>query len=261
MKLKKTLKVALAIMLIAIIIAVLVIIYFPAPDILTGNPIDDILIGIIALPVAIITIVITFFVFIIAFIKLLKKANKQTKETKDTSKSIETENEHRQENNVEEIKTSECKICGKEAYGYKLCRECYIIEKNKMNNKEYLTKDGNIVRSRAELIIYEHLLDKGYEFVYEAEMPFLDKYGNTITLHPDFCVRINGKIIFIEYWGLDERHKKYTEIKNKKLELYDINNVPLINLYEDTDGEYIREILDEELKIFQESVTSEEEKE
>ena len=48
---------------------------------------------------------------------------------------------------------------------------------------------------------------------------------------------------------------KYTEIKNKKLELYDINNVPLINLYEDTDGEYIREILDEELKIFQESNT------
>ena len=71
-----------------------------------------------------------------------------------------------------------------------------------------------------------------------------------------YLVALTLKPIFTR----SERRETLSYLKTI-LELYDINNVPLINLYEDTDGEYIREILDEELKIFQESVTSEEEKE
>lgn len=269
MKTKRTLKIALAIMIIAIIIAILVIIYFPAPDILTGNPIDDILIGIIVLPIAIITIVITFFVFIIAFLKLLRKANKQTTESENISEAIEVKNEKAEEtllldkasyeeNVAEKTKTSICEICGAEAHGYRHCKKCYKqqIKAKKQKNKYYKTKNGDIVKSKSELIIYEYLLDNNYKFVYEAELKLYNEFNELITVHPDFCIRINEKTVFVEYWGYDETNVEYTKTKNKKLKLYSLNNVPLINICEKEDGEQVREVLEKKLADFLKNQTT-----
>lgn len=144
-------------------------------------------------------------------------------------------------------KKSKCKTCGHEANGFRLCKACFYEELNKSNNKRYLTKTGKTVKSKSELLLDEHLFNKGYTYTYEEELPLKDENGYTIYLHPDFCIYDGDDRIFIEHWGFNEKNKKYTDRKKDKLKLYHLNGITLINLYESTDGEQLREALDKKL--------------
>lgn len=146
-----------------------------------------------------------------------------------------------------ELNISKCKICGAEANGFKLCNSCYYEKMNKSNNKRLPSKSGNIVKSKSELLIDEHLFNKGYNYKYEEELSLQNENGDIIVVHPDFCIIIDENKIYVEYWGFDEKNKKYTKIKNEKLKLYQLNGITLINLYESTDGEQLREALDKKL--------------
>ena len=148
-------------------------------------------------------------------------------------------------------KTSKCKICGEEANGFSLCKACFYEEKNRSNNKKYQTKTGKIVKSKSELILDEHLNSQGYKYTYEEELILQDQNGDFVTVHPDFCIHDGEDKIYIEHWGFNEKNKKYTDIKNEKIKLYERNKITLINLYESTDGERLREALDEKLTNYE----------
>lgn len=148
-------------------------------------------------------------------------------------------------------KTSKCKICGEEANGFSLCKACFYEEKNRTNNRRYQTKTGKVVKSKSELLIDEHLCSQGYTYTYEEELILQDQNGDFVTVHPDFCIYDGEDRIYIEHWGFNEKNKRYTDIKNEKLKLYERNKITLINLYESTDGERLREALDEKLLNFE----------
>ena len=193
---KKRIKAMIALILLSCIFLTIGIVYLVSPiDAMPIVPIDDIVILLLSLA--------TGTPLLIAGIK--KKAPKN--------------------------KSSECKNCGEEANGYKLCTTCYQEEQNRNRNKHYTTKTGKIVRSKSELILDEHLFEKGYNYTYEEELPLEDENGNIIILHPDFCIYDGDDKIYIEYWGFGEKNKKYTETKNEKLKLYERNTITLINLY------------------------------
>ena len=198
------------------------LIYIVSPlDMVPIIPVDDIIIG------------------ILGGISSLALSIIGAKKNKQTNDIIEYED-----------KTSICQICGKEANGYNLCKKCYIKEKDKKRRK-YKTKDGTWVNSKAEVFVYDHLLDKGYDFNYEEELYLPDENNQTILLHPDFCIHKDEQKIYIEYWGYSKKKKDYTITKEAKLHLYNLNKITLINFYEETDAPNLREIMDERLANYE----------
>lgn len=249
MKSKIIYKIALAIFIVSVTIMLSAIAYIPLPDILVANPIDDIIVSILLIPISTIVAIISFPIFLTAVITYTKNTNKYINQYPTEQLLLE---KAKKDNKLpEKRRTSECKICGAQADGFRLCRACYLEEQNKSNNRKYTTKTGKIVKSKSEILIDEHLYSKNYNYTYEEELFLEDINGNLICVHPDFCIYDNDKKIYIEYWGFSEKNKKYTEIKNEKLKLYERNNITLINLYETTDGERVREALDEKLANYE----------
>ena len=87
------------------------------------------------------------------------------------------------------------------------------------------TKDGHLVRSRAELIIDNLLYDYGLTHAYERELTVAE------TVLSDFYIpaRNGGKAVYIEFWGIND-NKKYLERKKIKQEIYKKHNLNLIEL-------------------------------
>ena len=92
---------------------------------------------------------------------------------------------------------------------------------------EYRTKDGHYVRSKAELTIDDSLYLWGIAHAYEKKLP-----NTTENVYSDFHIPSgNGrpKAVYIEYWGM-ENDEKYNQRKNKKIEIYNLLGLSLIQL-------------------------------
>ena len=87
------------------------------------------------------------------------------------------------------------------------------------------TKDGHLVRSRAELIIDNMLYDYGLTHAYERELPVEEK------VLCDFYIpsKKGGKAVYIEFWGIND-NEKYLERKKLKQEIYKKYNLNLIEI-------------------------------
>ncbi|MEQ9404332.1 MAG: glycerol kinase [Cyclobacteriaceae bacterium] len=90
---------------------------------------------------------------------------------------------------------------------------------------EFRTKDGHTVRSRAEVIIDNALYDYGLAHAYERRLPIQED------VYCDFYIpsKNSGKAVYIEFWGLEDE-PKYAERKKKKIQIYQENNLNLIEL-------------------------------
>lgn len=99
------------------------------------------------------------------------------------------------------------------------------VESSKYPDTLLKTKDGHLVRSRAELIIDNMLYDYGLTHAYERELPVEEKVLS------DFYIpsRNGGKAVYIEFWGIND-NEKYLERKKIKQELYKKYNLNLIEL-------------------------------
>jgi hypothetical protein len=88
------------------------------------------------------------------------------------------------------------------------------------------TKDGHLVRSRAEVIIDNALYDYKLAHAYERKLPIEED------LYSDFYLPIEGGV-YIEFWGMED-DPKYAERKKIKIEIYKKYDFKLIEL-NDTD--------------------------
>lgn len=100
---------------------------------------------------------------------------------------------------------------------------------NKYPDTLLKSKDGHLVRSRAELIIDNLLYDYGLTHAYERELTVAE------TVFSDFYIPARngkdnlGKAVYIEFWGIND-NDKYLERKRIKQEIYRQNNLNLIEL-------------------------------
>jgi hypothetical protein len=85
----------------------------------------------------------------------------------------------------------------------------------------FRTKDGHMVRSRAEVIIDNALYDYKLAHAYERKLPIEED------LYSDFFIPTEN--VYIEYWGM-ENDPKYLERKKVKLEIYKKYDFKLIEL-------------------------------
>lgn len=83
------------------------------------------------------------------------------------------------------------------------------------------TKDGHMVRSRAEVIIDNALYDYKLAHAYERKLPIEED------LYSDFFIPTEN--VYIEYWGM-ENDPKYLERKKIKLNIYKKYDFKLIEL-------------------------------
>lgn len=83
------------------------------------------------------------------------------------------------------------------------------------------TKDGHMVRSRAEVIIDNALYEYKLVHAYERKLPVEEE------LYSDFFIPAEN--VYIEYWGM-EADPKYAERKKTKIEIYKKYNFKLIEL-------------------------------
>ncbi|WP_236025369.1 hypothetical protein [Flavobacterium geliluteum] len=83
------------------------------------------------------------------------------------------------------------------------------------------TKDGHMVRSRAEVIIDNALYDYKLAHAYERKLPIEED------LYSDFFIPTEN--VYIEFWGM-ENDPKYAERKKVKLEIYKKYDFKLIEL-------------------------------
>lgn len=85
----------------------------------------------------------------------------------------------------------------------------------------FRTKDGHMVRSRAEVIIDNALYDYKLAHAYERKLPIEED------LYSDFFIPTEN--VYIEYWGM-ENDPKYLDRKKAKLEIYKKYDFKLIEL-------------------------------
>jgi hypothetical protein len=85
----------------------------------------------------------------------------------------------------------------------------------------FRTKDGHMVRSRAEVIIDNALYDYKLAHAYERKLPIEED------LYSDFF--IPSENVYIEYWGMED-DQKYTERKKRKIDIYRKYDFKLIEL-------------------------------
>lgn len=83
------------------------------------------------------------------------------------------------------------------------------------------TKDGHMVRSRAEVIIDNALYDYKLAHAYERKLPIEED------LYSDFF--IPSENVYIEFWGMED-DPKYAERKKAKIEIYKKYDFKLIEL-------------------------------
>jgi hypothetical protein len=110
------------------------------------------------------------------------------------------------------------------------------------------TKDGHLVRSRAEVIIDNALYDYGLAHAYERKLPIEED------VYSDFYIpsKNGGKAVYIEYWGL-ENDPDYTERKKKKQEIYRKHDFSLIEItnkhIENLDDHLPRKLLKFDIRV------------
>lgn len=101
------------------------------------------------------------------------------------------------------------------------------------------TKDGHLVRSKAEVIIDNWIYEAKIVHAYERKLPIEEE------VYCDFWIP-TGKV-YIEYWGMED--KEYLGRKEKKLLIYQNHNLNLIQLT-DKDVSNIDDVLPVKLREF-----------
>ena len=110
----------------------------------------------------------------------------------------------------------------------------FLSNPYKYEKIRHYTSDGNSVRSKSELVIYEQLLQYGIVFKYECPL----EIDGTVC-YPDFTIMLpNGKIIYWEHAGMmsDEVYRNKHKMKMEKYEKVGI--VPWENLIVTYDDPY-----------------------
>lgn len=85
----------------------------------------------------------------------------------------------------------------------------------------FRTKDGHMVRSRAEVIIDNALYDYKLAHAYERKLPIEED------VYADFFIPTEN--VYIEFWGMED-DPKYAERKKQKIEIYEKYDFKLIEL-------------------------------
>lgn len=85
----------------------------------------------------------------------------------------------------------------------------------------FRTKDGHMVRSRAEVIIDNALYDYKLAHAYERKLPVEEE------IYSDFF--IPSENVYVEFWGMED-DPKYAERKKAKIEIYKKYDFKLIEL-------------------------------
>ena len=112
-----------------------------------------------------------------------------------------------------------------------------------------MCEDGHVVKSQAERAIDNYLFSHNIKHGYEVSLPIEDDNGETIELHPDFCIFKGDEKVYIEYWGM-ENDPYYEEMKKSKLDLYKKEGITLINMYKKTDLKNITSLLEYKLSKY-----------
>ena len=100
-----------------------------------------------------------------------------------------------------------------------------VVEFRKKFPANYRTKDGHLVRSRAEMVIDNALYEYGLAHAYERKLPIEED------VYSDFYIpsKNGGKAVYIEFWGYEE-NEKYLKRKKLKQEIYKKYELNLIEL-------------------------------
>ncbi|MHA2244111.1 MAG: hypothetical protein ACXADY_04025 [Candidatus Hodarchaeales archaeon] len=91
-----------------------------------------------------------------------------------------------------------------------------------MKQRRYRTKDGDIVKSRAEVIVDDALVDLKITHEYEKEIRLGDKIYKPDWYLPDYD-------LFIEYWGMED-NRSYQVYQREKQKTYGEYNIPYLSL-------------------------------
>lgn len=94
----------------------------------------------------------------------------------------------------------------------------------RINDKKYITKRGEFVRSKSEKIIADILFDNSIEYKYEMEI-FIKGFGY---YYPDFTILdpYSRKEVYWEHLGLSD-DIEYMQKSVNKINLYKLNNIYL----------------------------------
>lgn len=162
-----------------------------------------------------------------------------------------------------ELKAGTCIVCQDPTEENQFfCKNCYYKFKNKnllikigkCKTAElldasyeglYTCKDGHIVKSLAEHAIDDYLFDQKIAHSYEPT--FSIDNNSAHDLHPDFY--LPEKDVYIEHWGFDESHIKYTERKKYKIQKYKEHKITVICTTQ-KDMSNIQAALNRKLKFF-----------
>ena len=104
----------------------------------------------------------------------------------------------------------------------------FASEENRANSrKRNMTSDGIGVRSRAELILYEHFKSLGLEFYYEKPLMI-----DGIVFHPDFTIvrKSDRKIILWEHNGMMDRPDYVATFQRRQFQYAGAGYLPFVNL-------------------------------
>jgi len=86
--------------------------------------------------------------------------------------------------------------------------------------KQHIAMDGQIVRSKSELVVYNMLLSMGIPFNYEEPIELEKENANEIPYYADFVVHLDdGRTVVIEVMGMLSQ-QKYFDNAARKLRYY-----------------------------------------
>lgn len=99
-----------------------------------------------------------------------------------------------------------------------------LSKKTKIKQTRYKSDSGDMVKSRAELVIANWLFYRGFEFVYEKKANASQR-----VISDFYLVKYD---VYIEFWGLET--PAYLKRKKKKIKIYKKNRLKLIEMNDDS---------------------------
>ncbi|MGP1484649.1 MAG: helicase IV [Campylobacter sp.] len=99
-----------------------------------------------------------------------------------------------------------------------------ILNKPKIKQSRYKSDSGDLVRSRAELVVANWLFYHNLKFIYEKKPPIKQR------IISDFY--LSEFDIYIEFWGLQTGN--YIKRKKEKIKIYKKNSLKLIEMNDDS---------------------------
>ncbi|MDO5045332.1 helicase IV [Campylobacter sp.] len=99
-----------------------------------------------------------------------------------------------------------------------------LSKKSKIKQTRYKSDSGDMVKSRAELVIANWLFYHGVEFLYEKRADASQR-----VISDFYLIKYD---VYIEFWGLET--PVYLKRKKKKVKIYKKNRLKLIQMNDDS---------------------------